>query len=115
MLTYAAALILGTLATARATRLAVHDGWPPAVAVRLRWLTWAAQTPRRQRWADLLDCPFCFAPYAAAVTLTVAIAAGVWTPDLTTVAGWWWTLAVWASTSYAAAMIVVRDTPPEEG
>lgn len=118
-----AAFLLGTIAVARATRLVLHDAYPPAQAVR-RW--WWNQTVAKDDWRSpwhlLLvgkdptkpGCPFCAAPWIGAVTMAVAIAGGVWSPDLTTVSGWWWTLAVWASSSYLAACFVVRDEPPEE-
>jgi hypothetical protein len=104
-----AAFTLGVIGLARATRLVVHDNWPPAEALRLRWKTWCAQTQRRGQWVDLLDCPFCFAPYPGAAALAVAIAAGVWSPDLGSLAGWWWVLVVWAAGSYLAAILVASD------
>lgn len=119
-----AAFLLGVIAVARATRLVLHDHYPPAEAVR-RW--WWNQTVAKDDWRapwHLLlvgedptkpGCPFCLAPYLAAVTLAVAIAGGVWSPDLGTLGGWWWVLAVWAAGSYLSAMFVLRDEPPHEG
>ena len=106
------AALIGTVAVARATRLATSDAYPPAVWVR-RW--WFNQTAGkggwREGWAMLISgddgkggCPFCFAPYAAAVNLGWA-----WWSDL---GMWWWLVNVWAAVSYVAAMIVVRDEPP---
>lgn len=105
-LTLLAAFLLGVIAVARCARLVTSDTWPPVQWVRLRWLTWTAQTPRREAWSELLTCPFCFAPYAAAGNLALA-----WVSDL---AVWWWLLNVWAAGSYLAAMLVVRDEPPAE-
>lgn len=109
-LTLAAAFILGTIAVARATRLVVHDAYPPAQAFR----SWFIRVTRDGAWSPLVECPFCASPYIAAVTLAVAIWGDVWEPDLGTVGGWWWVLAVWAAVSYLAAMIELRDEPPEE-
>lgn len=109
----ALAYVLGVLAVARATRLLTSDAYPPAEALRTRWTTWTARTRRRRGWAPLLTCPFCAAPYLTAVALTWVIAAGIWSPDLTSWAGWWWVGVVWASASYLAAMIVVRDEPED--
>lgn len=124
-LTLAAAALIGVLGVARATRLVTSDTWPPVRWVRDRWKVRTAVkdpqglvvtdedgAPIPGPWTDLLTCPFCFAPYATAAAVAVAVWGGVWTLDLTTVAGWWWALAVWAAGSYAAAMIVVRDEPP---
>lgn len=105
--TLVAAVLVGTLAVARCTRLVTSDEWPPVLWVRMRWLTWAANGRAwRQGWADLLTCPFCFAPYAAAGDLTLA-----WVSDLAT---WWWLLNLWAAVAYVAAMVVARDEPPAE-
>lgn len=106
----AAAFVVGTIAVARATRLVVHDQYPPAKWVRDWWI----RVTHDGAWAVLAECPFCASPYIAAVTLAVAVAGGVWRPELDTLAGWWWVLAVWAAVSYLAAMIVLRDEPPEE-
>lgn len=121
----AAAFVVGVVGVARATRLVVSDSWPPIKALRDRWEVRTAHKTDDGRplfdeegslipgpWTPLLTCPFCFAPYPAAVALAAAVWAGVWTPDLGTLAGWWWVLAVWASGSYLAAMIVLRDEPP---
>lgn len=105
-----AAFTLGVVAAARATRLVTSDKYPPAMWVRARWIRLTNDGP----WAALVECPFCASPYIVAVTLAVAVAGGVWSPDLGTVAGWWWVLAVWAAGSYLAAMLVVRDEPPAE-
>lgn len=111
-LVLAAALLIGTLASARATRLLTSDAYPPAEWVRTRWQTWAGQTEAREAWAPLLVCPFCAAPYLVAVNLTWALCAGLDWGDLPTDA--WWVVNVWAAVSYAASMIVVRDEPPAE-
>lgn len=119
-----AAFLLGTIATARATRLLIHDQYPPTRALR-RW--WWNQTIAKGDWRfdwhkllvgedpDESGCPWCATPYVAAVVLAVAITGGVWSPDLTTVEGWWWTLAVWASGAYLASILYVRDEPAEHG
>lgn len=117
-----AAVVLGTVAVARATRLLTSDAYPPAEALR-RW--WWNQTVGkggwRAGWAPLLTdenagagCPFCAAPYLAAVNLTWAILADV--PDTTGFwAQAWWACNLWLAVSYISAMIVVRDEPPADG
>lgn len=119
------AYVVGVLGVARAVRLVTSDTWPPMARVR-EW--WKARTAPRAAdgtsplryeegdlvegpWTALLTCPFCFAPYPTAVAVAAAVGSGVWSPDLHTLAGWWWVLAVWASASYAAAMVVLRDEP----
>ena len=113
-LTLLAAYVLAVIATARAVRLVVHDAYPPAVAVRTWWLNHTeVHGGWRAEWAPLVTCPFCCAPYIAAVVQAVAMGAGIWSPGWS-LAGAWWALAVWASLSYLAAMVVLRDEPPAE-
>lgn len=110
------ATAVGILATARAVRLVTSDTWPPIQWARLHWLTWTTRTPRRQAWADLFTCPFCFAPYATAINLGWALWAGIASQGRAD-HFWgqaWWVVNLWAMISYMAAMVVVRDEPPAE-
>lgn len=93
------AIIVGTLGTARATRLLVDDSYPPSAWVRDKWRA----LTNDGAWSSLVDCAFCAAPYIAAVNGAYA-----WASDL----HWsWWMLNIWAAVAYASAIIVVRDTP----
>lgn len=120
-----ATYLLAVIALARATRLVVHDPYPPIQALRTRWVGYQAMrdydpTTQGERtgaaygWGSLVTCPFCAAPYITAVALATAVWADVWDPDLGTLRGWWLLAAVWASVSYLAAMVVLRDEPPAE-
>lgn len=108
------AALVGTVAVARAVRLITSDAYPPMEWVRLWWVNHTeVKGGWREGWAPLLTCPFCAAPYAAAVDLTWAVLArhGL----LTGTGTWgiaWWLVNGWAAVSYAAAMLVVRDEPP---
>ena len=106
------AFAVGSLAVARLTRLATSDAYPPAVWVRIKWLN----LTRNGKWSPLLTCPFCFAPYVALADLLWAVWAEPWSPnyDAWSIHGWWWFANTWLAVSYVAAMIVVRDEPPEE-
>lgn len=115
------AVVVGILSTARATRLLVHDAFPPVNALR-RW--WFNQTVAKGRpgWAPLLTdehggsgCPWCLAPWLTAINLAWALLAEVHTgpPDPTLWAFTWWVLNGWLAASYVVSMIVVRDEPPE--
>jgi hypothetical protein len=109
------AFTVGAVAVARATRLVTSDKYPPAVWVRVHWINFAGSRDRMHDWAELAECPFCFAPYAAAVDLTWAVWSGAaGDPGMWSWGGWWWLVNVWAAVSYVAAMIVVRDEPPAE-
>lgn len=107
------AVVLGTLGAARAVRLVTADTWPPVVWLRGRWLTWCAN--HAPDWADLLDCPWCFAPYAVGADLALwwlLDGAHGSATDASNWGTWWWLINLWAAASYAASMIVVRDEPP---
>lgn len=96
-LTIAFAVLVGTVATARLTRLIVHDTYPPAAWLRDRWRALV----RNGEWSNLVDCHWCAAPYVAAVVLAAAL--------LSDLAAWWWIIAGWLAGSYAAAYIVEHD------
>lgn len=108
------AALVGTVGVARATRLVTSDAYPPAVWARRRWVNATGSRTATQDWAPLLECPFCFAPYAAAVNLAWCYLSGAWQGDPGPWALWWWLVNAWAAVSYAAAMVVVRDEPPAE-
>src|SRR6186713_797858 len=72
------ASIVGVFGVARLTRLTSEDSFPPVAAAR-DW--WVAKF-NRSGWAELGFCPFCQAPYHAAIAL-----AWGWLSDL----HWsWW-------------------------
>lgn len=130
-LTLTAALLIGTLATARAVRLLTHDSYPPMQNLRVWYINHQLQREQRAAargwgnthpldprswmswgWATLVECPFCAAPYVTAVNLAWALTAGVSWDGFWSQA--WWVVNVWAAVSYAAAMVVVRDEPADE-
>lgn len=94
-----AAVVVGVLSVARLTRLLTQDTYPPVAWLRSQWERITHDGP----WADLATCPFCAAPYIAAVVLAWGLAT-----DLHTA---WWVVNGWLALSYVAAMVVVRDTP----
>lgn len=100
-LALAVAFALAVIASARFTRLVVFDSWPPIAWLRDRWER--VTTPGK--WRELFTCPFCFAPYPTLIDLLLG-----WSSDL---AWWWWLPNAWFAAAYLAAMIVVRDEPPE--
>ena len=109
-LLYLAAFLLGVVAVGRATRLVTSDAYPPMAWWRDKWDNLTAN--RGYTWQPLFTCPFCFAPYAAAIDLAWVAVAGV-EPD----GFWswaWWLTNIWAAGSYLAAIVVVYDEPAEE-
>jgi hypothetical protein len=107
-----AAAIVAFVAVGRAARLLTHDDWPPAARVRAWWINKTeVRGGWRAEWSGLFTCPFCMAPYLALGDLTWVVLAGV-EPD----GFWsnaWWFVNGWAALSYAAAILVAYDEPPE--
>lgn len=102
-----AAFVIGVIAVARAARLVTHDDWPPGAWVRNWWVTHTNES-----WGTLFLCPFCMAPYLAAIDLIWAVWSGVNPHQFWGAA--WWVVNVWAAAAYLAAIVVARDEPPEE-
>lgn len=99
---WVAAAVVAVLGVARLTRLTAEDNFPPAMWVRDRWI---AQF-QSSNWSELAICPFCQAPYHAAI-------AGLWA--WATDFHWtWWVFYGWLAVAYVAAMVVARDIPAEE-
>lgn len=116
LLTYAVAFGLAVVAAGRFTRLVVHDDWPPMVWLRERYLMATCGTTDPEEvfgWGKLVTCPFCWAPWPVLVDLGWAAWSGLDTSQPWGVA--WWLANLWFAGSYLAAMVVLRDEPPEDG
>lgn len=95
------AVVVGVLSVARLTRLIVVDSYPPVVWVRNKWREITKDGP----WADLVDCPYCAAPYLTLVVLGWAY--------LTQLGDAWWLFNGWLAAAYVAAWIVDIITPSD--
>jgi len=94
------AFVVGVLAVTRMVRLIVDDDYPPVVWLREKFV-WAVP----EKWALLVECPWCVAPYVTIVDIVWA-----WTTGL----HWsWWLGNTWAAVSWLAAYLCLRDIPPE--
>lgn len=101
-----AAVIVGVIGVARLTRLLVIDTWPPVVSIRMWWYrrTMVKDGPDKGDegpWFALVSCPYCAAPYIAAVIMAWAL--------LTDLHWSWWVFNGWLAASYLASIIVVKD------
>jgi len=96
------AVIVGTVGVARATRLLVHEKFPPARWLRHKVIAWT----KGGTWSDVVTCHWCNPPYLMAGSLGwFALGLLVWQPLL-----WaWWIVHLWAAMSYAASWIVHHD------
>jgi|SRR5262245_26816532 len=97
----------GVLALCRAVRLVVDDDYPPVERLR-RWFV----TKAGPQWGQIVECPWCAAPYLAAPAVAYAgvfvahqaVPAVVWS---------WWLLNGWAAASWLAAFVSLRDIPAD--
>lgn len=93
-----AAVLVGVLGVARIVRAISQDTFPLSVSFR----DWWRKITHDGKWSELVDCPFCVAPYVAGISLAWAILSGLhWT---------WWVAHAWAALAYLAAMVVAQDT-----
>lgn len=98
MLEFITGLVVASIATGRIVRLVVDDDWPPIVWAR-NW--YVRRVP--DNWAELVVCPFCVAPYVAAINMSWAFLSGMDTL--------WWFANTLAAVAYLAAIVNVRDVP----
>ena len=91
-----AAVLVGVLSTARLTRLVTEDSWPPVVWLRVKWDEITDHGP----WYDLVDCPWCLAPWLVAPNLILAVAT-----DLHPV---WWIINGWLAASLATSWVAIK-------
>jgi hypothetical protein len=103
LLTIIAAVVVGIVAAARFTRLVVADTFPPSVWLRMKF----AALTKDGSWSTLVQCPWCFGPYAVAANLAWALVVGVTDNDLNTKV--WWVANGWMAAAYAASWIVYHD------
>lgn len=92
---------IAVVSVARTARLITHDTFPPIEWARPRIAA------RLGKWADLVICPFCIAPYLTAVQL-------VWLTQLwgTDAFTWGWLIPnAWWALSYLSAIVVAWDQP----
>ena len=101
------AIITGVLAVCRVVRLIVDDDYPPVLWAKKRYIAKVGQP-----WSDVVECPWCCAPYVAAPAVAwfaacVALEEWVWLV-------WaWWIVNAWAAVSWVAGFVSLRDIPPE--
>lgn len=96
MLTTAAAVLVGVLASARLTRLLVLDDYPPSIWLRERW-----HAHTNESWGDLVDCVYCASPWVTLPVLMTGVLSGLHPI--------WWLVAGWLAAAYVASMIVAYD------
>ena len=95
------AFVIGSVSVARMTRLVVDDDMPMFMWFREWWITHT-----NDAWGILVTCPFCVSVWLAAADTAWAFGSDLhWT---------WWFFNLFLAGAYLAAMINVRDIPPED-
>lgn len=96
-----AVAIVAVLSSARLTRLATFDDFPPVKYLRDRYFDWTDKTDRRRQWQILAFCGYC-----ASFWITSAVVAWGF------LTGWhtaWWLVNGIFGGSYVAAIIMAND------
>jgi hypothetical protein len=91
-----AAVVVGVLSTARLTRLITEDTWPPVVWLRMKWDAITDHGP----WYDLVDCPWCAAPWLVAPNLVLAV--------VTDLHPAWWIINGWLAASLVTSWVAIK-------
>lgn len=106
----AVALVIVT-SSARLTRLATVDKFPPAVWFRDKFADLTDGGPRRRGWQLLMFCGYCFSFWATLAVMVTADLSGVL--DGKPVADWmtpaWWIANGTLGGSYLAAILMAHD------
>lgn len=90
------AVVVGVLATARLTRLIINDSWPPVLWIRVQWDRITDHGP----WYDLVDCPWCLAPWLVAPNLALAV--------ITDLHPAWWIINGWLAASLVTSWVAIK-------
>lgn len=96
-LLWLAKTVVLVFASARISRLFVHDHWPPAMWLRDRW----DRTFSPTGWGILLNCHFCFTVWSTMLVIGWG--------EISAYDRWWWLGCGWLAASYAAAYVVTYD------
>lgn len=97
------AAVVCVLASARLTRLVIHDTFPPSAWLRAKWELAFGDSA----WGDLLRCHYCLAPWITGAVMLIGWAAGITEPSGAHGAVWF--AAAWLGLSYAASIVVSYD------
>lgn len=100
------AILVGLLGVGRLTRVIVYDDFPPAVWWRIKW----AEITHDGPWKKLFTCWWCLSFWVSLGCIAWFLLA-----DLNVVILYaWWIFWGALALSYAATMIIVRDTPKDQ-
>lgn len=92
------AVLTAIFGTARLTRIAAHDDYPPAEWMRVRWNVLVGE-----RWGKLVECIWCTQPYVVLICLGWGYFSDMhWS---------WWAFWGWMALSQAGSTLLAYDEP----
>lgn len=103
------------VSSARMTRLATWDQFPPVVWLRNKYAEWTDKTDRRRGWQLLAFCGYCASFWITAIIVSWADLAGVldgkaaWGGDGDLARPLWWLVNGTLAASYLAAILMAHD------
>lgn len=109
---WVAVAIITVTASARLTRLATYDQFPPVLWLREAYAEFMDKTERRRGWQVLAYCGYCASFWLTLIVVVWADLSGVfegWTRDPSLWASGWWFLMGTLGASYLAAILMKND------
>lgn len=94
------------ISSARLTRLATYDKFPPVKWVREHYENWTDKTERRRGWQILAWCAYCMSFWP---TLLVVL-----TGYYSHWHDYWWLFFGSLAASYLAAIFMIHDGDPDD-
>lgn len=103
--------VVVVLSSARLTRLATYDKFPPVVWIRDRFATWTDHNDRSRQWQLLAFCGYCASFWLTLLVVICGDLAGVldgkpWHSWMTPA---WWVFNGTLGASYLAAVFMALD------
>lgn len=92
------AVLVAWFGTARLTRIATYDDYPPAEWLRTRWIALVGE-----KWGKLATCIWCGQPYIVLICMGWAY----WSDF----AWHWWAFWAWMALSQAGSTLLSYDEP----
>lgn len=100
-------LLVAVLGTARVTRIATYDKFPPADKLRRWWVKKTLDTG----WEDLATCIWCAGPWLTLMCVVWFLVGWLWVPWLLVA---WWIFYTWMALSYLVSQYVYWDEGKSE-
>lgn len=112
-----AVAVVIVISSARLTRLATYDKFPPVQYVRNKYADWTDKTDQRRSWQLLAFCAYCASFWITAFVVVWADLAGIFDAEPAFGDSWmapaWWFFNGSMAASYLAAVFMIHDGEPD--